>query len=78
MYSALGYYSLRYGASGAEAAFDPALSGSSAERDASTVLIDSLLHRPQVGADVQLTLDLECAGTDRRRRWTVSAARSSS
>ena len=59
MYSALGYYSLRYGAGGAENAFNAALDGSTITRDTATVLTDSLLHRPQQGADVQLTLDLD-------------------
>lgn len=59
MYSALGYYSLRYGVGGAESAFDPILSGSTVQRDTSTILSDSLLHRPQVGSDAQVTLDLD-------------------
>lgn len=58
MYSALGYYSLRYGASGAENAFDTTLSGSALAQDTSSVLLDDLLHRPQQGADIQLTFDL--------------------
>ncbi|HVU14190.1 MAG TPA: penicillin-binding transpeptidase domain-containing protein [Phototrophicaceae bacterium] len=58
MYSALGYYSFRYGVSGAESAFDPVLSGSAVTPNTPTTLLDSLLHRPQVGSDVQLTLDL--------------------
>lgn len=59
MYSALGYFSLRYGVDGAESAFDPLLSGSAVERDTSTILIDSLLHRSTVGSDARLTLDLD-------------------
>ncbi|MBI1257486.1 MAG: hypothetical protein GC204_08450 [Chloroflexi bacterium] len=58
MYSALGYYSLRYGASGAEGAFDATLSGSGSAGDTVSTLTNSLLHRPQEGADVQLTFDL--------------------
>lgn len=58
MYSALGYYSLRYGVGGAESAYDATLSGSVVQRDAATVLVDSLFHRPQQGADIQLTFDL--------------------
>ncbi len=58
MYSALGYYSLRYGAGGAESAFNAALSGANVDRSVSEVLTDSLLHQPQQGADIQLTLDL--------------------
>ncbi len=59
MYSALGYFSLRYGADGAENAYDSLLSGSSVTRDTSTLLLDSLLHRATVGSDAQLTLDLD-------------------
>jgi cell division protein FtsW (lipid II flippase) len=46
-----GYYSLRYGAGGAEFAFDRTLRG-----EAETV--DNLLHRPPVGRDVMLTINL--------------------
>ncbi len=59
MYSALGYYSLRYGAGGAENAYNSLLSGSAVRRDAATILTDSLLHRPQQGSDIQLTFDLD-------------------
>jgi peptidoglycan glycosyltransferase len=59
MYSALGYYSLRYGVSGAESAFDGLLKGSTTTPDVQTALLDSLLHRPQQGADIQLTFDLD-------------------
>lgn len=57
-YSALGYYSLRYGVGGAEAAYDAILRGDTLERDLSGVLTRGLLHQPQQGSDVQLTLDL--------------------
>ena len=50
---AVGYYSLRYGASGAEASYDAILRGT-----AQYSAWDRLLHRPQVGGDVHLTLDL--------------------
>ncbi|MDZ4762958.1 MAG: penicillin-binding transpeptidase domain-containing protein [Chloroflexota bacterium] len=58
--SALGYASLRYGVGGVEALHDNDLSGRTraAARDLGETVIDGLLHRPQVGADVQLTLDL--------------------
>lgn len=52
-YSALGYYSLRYGAGGIEADFDIQLSGSTIPR----TVEDLLLNRPVVGADVQVTFD---------------------
>jgi peptidoglycan glycosyltransferase len=47
----VGYYSLRYGEGGAESAFDSVLRGQLAS-------FDQLLHRPQVGQDVSLSLDL--------------------
>lgn len=50
---AVGYYSLFYGAGGVEAEADTFLSGA---LDYSAW--DALLHYPQVGGDVQLTLDL--------------------
>lgn len=56
-YGALGYSSLRYGVSGAEAAFDPLLRGDDQVSTFDDMLIDSLLHRPQTGADVMLTFD---------------------
>lgn len=46
-----GYYSIRYGVSGAEAAFDGLLRGEYTP-------LDDLLHLPRVGEDVRLTLDL--------------------
>ncbi len=58
MASALGYYSLRYGVGGAEAAFNTTLRGDTLSTDPTQALLDSLLHKPQQGADVQLTLDL--------------------
>ncbi|GAB4456954.1 MAG: hypothetical protein Kow00120_26110 [Anaerolineae bacterium] len=52
--SAVGYYSLRYGADAVEAAFDATLRGASRY-----TAWDALLHRPEVGGDVRLTLDLD-------------------
>ena len=57
-YGALGYHSLRYGTSGVEEAFNAILRGDTIRRDLNTVLADNLLHHPQEGSDVQLTLDL--------------------
>lgn len=54
--SVVGYYSLRYGVGGVEAAFDEQLRGESS-RAAWEAWRDELLHRPQIGQDVQLTLD---------------------
>ena len=53
-----GFWSLRYGTAGIEAAFNDDLRGLTGQ-DAKTVLVDRLLHRPQVGHDVVLTLDLD-------------------
>lgn len=49
--SATGYYSLTYGASGAEAAYDDVLSGPALNT------AEKLLHRPRVGGDIRLTID---------------------
>ena len=58
-YSAVGYYSLRYGVSGAEAAFDDLLSGSRDVRSLSDYLQRNLLRSPRIGSDIRLTLDAE-------------------
>jgi peptidoglycan glycosyltransferase len=47
----VGYYSIRYGTGGAEAAYDSALRGQ-------LTPLDQLIHRPQIGHDVHLSLDL--------------------
>jgi len=56
-YSVVGYYSLRYGAGAAEAAFDELLSGSSAVMTLRDYVERKLLKLPQVGADIRLTVD---------------------
>jgi len=48
---AVGYYSLRYGTGGAEAAFDNTLRGQLSP-------LDRLLHRPQAGYDARLSIDM--------------------
>jgi peptidoglycan glycosyltransferase len=48
----VGYYSPRYGTAGGEAMFDAVLRGE-------LTYIDRLLHRPQVGRDVALSVSLE-------------------
>jgi peptidoglycan glycosyltransferase len=53
----VGYYSLQYGVSGIEAQYDALLRGDSVLKP-SQRLFNALLHRPQVGGDVQLTLDI--------------------
>lgn len=57
-YSALGYASLRYGVSGAEAAYNTSLRGDDLGRDFVTQLTDDVLHRTQQGSDIRLTFDL--------------------
>lgn len=56
--SVTGYASLRYGVGGAEAAYDTALRGDTLLNDLWSTLSAGLLHRPQRGSDVRLTLDL--------------------
>ena len=58
-YSAVGYYSLRYGVSGAESAFDDALVGSSAVESLEDYFNNEVLRIPQTGYDVRLTLDAD-------------------
>ena len=48
---AVGYYSVRYGTGGAEAAYDNTLRGQLGP-------LERLLHRPQVGQDVGLSIDM--------------------
>jgi cytochrome P450 len=55
--SVTGYYSIRYGVGGTEAAFDPILRGT-IRQTAAEKWLDDLLHRPLVGRDVTLTIDL--------------------
>lgn len=55
--SVTGYYSIRYGVGGTEATFDPILRGV-ADQTAEEKFMDDLLHRPLVGQDVTLTIDL--------------------
>lgn len=58
MNSVLGYYSLRYGVGGAEAAYNSILRGDDLPRDFNTYFTQGVLHEAQQGSDVQLTLDL--------------------
>lgn len=55
--SVTGYYSIRYGVGGTEAVFDPVLRGV-AGKSAEDQWLDGLLHRPLVGRDITLTVDL--------------------
>lgn len=57
-YSYLGYFSLRYGVAGAEAAYDTTLRGDTLESGFRSYFEQDLLHRPQEGLDIRLTLDL--------------------
>jgi peptidoglycan glycosyltransferase len=58
-YSAVGYSSLTYGVAGAEAAYDSVLRGDDLALSFDAYITDLLLHRPQRGSDVQLTLDAD-------------------
>jgi penicillin-binding protein A len=59
IYSAVGYASLRYGESGAEAAFNELLRGETLSWSLDQFVREDLLHQPQQGTDVRLTLDLD-------------------
>jgi peptidoglycan glycosyltransferase len=54
----VGYYSLRYGVGGAEAAFDKELRGMAGPSSRLDALVNNLLHRIPPGRPVRLTLDL--------------------
>jgi peptidoglycan glycosyltransferase len=56
--SVVGYSSLRYGVGGAEAAYNSLLRGDTLTTDVTTALVNGLLHRPQEGSDIKLTVDL--------------------
>jgi len=58
-YSAVGYYSLRYGAGGAEAAYDDLLSGSRQVSSLADYFERNLLRSTQIGADIRLSLDAD-------------------
>lgn len=55
--SAVGYYSVLHGVGGVEEAFNSTLNGDD-QVNAGQQAMNDLLHRPQVGSDVRLTLDL--------------------
>jgi len=55
----VGYASFRYGTSGIEAAADSILTGADAEDEFARWWKHDLLGEPQIGRDVQLTLDIE-------------------
>jgi len=58
-FSAVGYFSLRFGTSGAEAAFDDLLAGSSKVRTLQDFVDRRLLNRPQTGSDIRLSIDAD-------------------
>lgn len=58
-YSLIGYASLRYGVGGVEAAFDQLLRGDHHPKDTLEALTNQIMHIPQQGADVRLTIDTE-------------------
>jgi penicillin-binding protein A len=59
MNSVLGYYSLRYGEGGAEAAYNSILNGDDRQHDFEAFFSENLLHRPRYGSDIRLTFDLD-------------------
>lgn len=59
MSSALGYFSLRYGESGAEAAYNTILRGDALSKDLTSYFSQEIMHQPQQGVDIRLTFDLE-------------------
>ncbi len=61
--SMVGYSSLRYGVGGAEAAYNSLLRGDTLPSDLTTSLINDLLHRPQAGSHIKLTLNLHVQQT---------------
>ena len=61
----VGYYSLRFGVGGVEAAQDDFLRGVGL-LDARQELVRDLLHEPPVGGDVRLTIDLDAQTTAAR------------
>ena len=62
-YSALGYYSVRYGVGGAEAAYNAVLRGDDLALSPAEIAVNDLLHHPQQGSDIRLTLDLDIQDT---------------
>ncbi|MBK7897601.1 MAG: hypothetical protein IPJ90_22525 [Anaerolineaceae bacterium] len=58
---AVGYYSFRHGTGGTEASFDAVLRGE--DEGITAVLNRELFHTPQIGRDVQLTLDAQLQTT---------------
>lgn len=54
----MGYYSLRYGVGGVEAAYNTTLRGDDLPHNLSSYLTRDLLHLPQRGSDLRLTFDL--------------------
>lgn len=62
LYGTLGYASLRYGVGGLEAAYDPLLRGQALAETLAGRFERDLLHRPQRGFDLRLSLDLGLQG----------------
>ncbi|GAB5489837.1 MAG: penicillin-binding protein 2 [Phototrophicaceae bacterium] len=63
MNSALGYFSLRYGTSGAESAYDSYLRGDIFSDELNDFVQQDMLHIPQQGLDIQLTFDVNVQQT---------------
>lgn len=54
-----GYYSFRYGVDGSESAYDTILRGTSRLEVLSNRFTRDVLHQPQIGIDIQLSIDAE-------------------
>lgn len=59
LHSILGYFSLTYGTGGAEAAYNALLGGTDQPETFTSVFDRDVLHRPQRGSAVRLTLDFD-------------------
>ena len=58
-FSLVGYYSLRYGSSGAEAAFNQALNGIDSSDNFENYFVRDILNVPPKGEDIQLTISAD-------------------
>ena len=61
-FSVVGYFSLRFGSSGAESAYDDLLAGSGESMTLQDVFERQVLNRPQTGSDIRLSIDAELQG----------------
>lgn len=55
----IGYYSLQYGSGGIEGAYEEYLSGANRPKTITDYIEQDILHKPAIGSDIQVTLDLD-------------------